>query len=366
MEPFLSDSFYNPSATYAPARLVMESLEAARAKVAYWLGARPAEVVFTAGGTEANNLAIHGIMQLLSERFPGTALNVVVSSVEHDAILRPAEQYHHTVARVTADGVIDLKDLQSVIDDNTVLVSVMYANNELGTVQPIKKITQHVKHIREQRRQAGNSLPLYVHTDACQAANYLDLHVARLGVDLMTLNGGKMYGPKQSGILYVKAGLELSPLMHGGGQEQGLRSGTENVAACVGLATALDIAQTERQYETARLQILQRQLIKALAVKLPAITINGSLKKRLPNNVHASFSFQPQDNERLLLQLEARGILAAAGSACSAGSGEPSHVLRAIGLSDAEAQSSIRFSMGRATNEAAIDKLVKTLQTILG
>lgn len=353
MQPFWTEQFYNPSATYAPAREVAVALEKARATVAHWLGARPAEVIFTAGGTEANNLAVHGVMQ----RFPDA--NIVVSAVEHDAVLHPAARYAHRLAPVAADGLVDLEKLSQTIDDQTVLVSIMYANNEVGTVQPIKHIAQLVKDVREERRRQGNSLPLYVHTDACQASNYLDIHVARLGVDLLTLNGGKMYGPKQSGVLYVKAGLELQPQILGGGQESGLRSGTENVAACVGLAAALDLAQGERHEQVERMQQLQSYFLEALAAHVPQAVVNGSLKKRLPNNVH--ITLPGTDNERILLELESAGVLAAAGSACSASNEEPSHVLRAMGLSDADAQASLRFTMGRQTNRAAIDQAVAAL-----
>lgn len=353
MQPFFAGQFYNPSATYAPAREVARQLLDARVQVAHWLGSRPSEVIFTAGGTEANNLAVHGVMRTFPEA------NVVVSGVEHDAVLRPAGKYQRRTAKVLASGLVDLDDLRQQIDEKTVLVSVMYANNEIGTIQPIREISQLVAEVRQERRKAGNSLPIYLHSDACQAANYLDLHVARMGVDLMSLNGGKIYGPKQSGLLYVKAGVKLEALMQGGGQEQGLRSGTENVAACVGFAVALDIAQTMRHDEVYRLQQLQNLFVERLAVVLPGAVINGSLKKRLPNNVHLTLS--GQDNERLLVQLESRGVLAAAGSACSASNDEPSHVLRAIGLSDADAQASLRFSMGRQTAERQIEDVVQAL-----
>jgi len=357
MQPYFSDNFYNPSATYAPARAASDQLEAARTKVAHWLGSRPAEVIFTAGGTEANNLAIHGLMR----RFPKA--NIVVSAIEHDAVLHPAAEYHRQLAIVSKDGLIDLTDLASKIDDQTVLVSVMYANNEIGSIQPIKQVSQLIQEIRQKRRQQGNELPIYLHSDACQASNYLDLHVARLGVDLMTLNGGKIYGPKQSGVLYIKAGIELAPLIQGGGQESGLRSGTENVAACIGLAEALEIAQSERHEQTHDMQQLQDEFIKALQQQVPQAVINGSLKKRLPNNVH--ITLPGTDNERILLELESHDILAAAGSACSASSEEPSHVLRAIGLSDREAQASLRFTMGRQTDQAAVEQLVSVLKQLL-
>jgi cysteine desulfurase len=258
---------------------------------------------------------------------------------------------------------VDIDELEKLIDDRTVLVSIMYANNEIGTVQPIAKIAKKLQFLRDERRRADNDLPLYFHTDAAQAAGYLDLHIARLGVDLLSLNGGKIYGPKQSGLLYVRGGLVLEPLVYGGGQERGLRSGTENVAACVGLATSLELAQAARHDEARRLQRLQQQFMDGLTAKLPQAVIRGSRKLRLPNNVHCTIP--GTDNERLLIQLDEAGILAAAGSACSASNDTPSHVLRAIGLTDEEARASLRFSMGRATTAEQVDYVVDTLQHLV-
>lgn len=357
MQPYLATQFYNPSATYQAARDTRKALETARGSAAHWLGARGSEVVFTAGGTEANNLAIHGIMR----RFPKS--NIVISAVEHESVSAPAGRYDCREAAVQADGRLNSEDLRQKIDDQTVLVSIMYANNEIGTVQSIREIGQLLAEIRKKRRADGNDLPLYFHTDACQAANYLDLHVARLGVDLLTLNGGKIYGPKQSGCLYVKAGVDLLPLVDGGGQERGLRSGTENVAAAVGFAKALDIAQTTRRDETARLQTLQQQFITELKKTIPEAIINGSLKYRLPNNLH--ITIPGQDNEWLLIQLDEAGIMAAAGSACSAGNQESSHVLHALGLDDDAARASLRFSMGRATTSETVDQTVRTLAQLI-
>jgi len=354
MQPFYDDLFYNPSATYLAARDVSSKLAAARAQIAHWLGARPSEIIFTAGGTEANNLAIQGIMR----QFSGA--NVVVSSIEHESVLRPAKNYDCTEASVLADGTIDLVKLQSAINDQTVLVSIMYANNEIGTIQPVGEVARLLKVVREQRRRSGNKLPLYLHTDACQAANYLDLQTARLGVDLMTLNGGKIYGPKQSGVLFVAGHVTLQPLILGGGQERAIRSGTENVAQSVGLATALDMVQQSRHEELKRLQQLQHQFMILLTEKIPASVINGSRKKRLPNNVHVTIA--GTDNERLLMQLDEVGIMAAAGSACSASDEEPSHVLKALRLSDEQAQASLRFTLGQQTTLQDIERTVEVLQ----
>jgi cysteine desulfurase len=278
-------------------------------------------------------------------------------------VLAPAGRYDCREVKVDPDGLIDMVSLKSQIDDKTVLVSVMYANNEIGTIQPLRQVSQLLQAIRKQRLTAGNNLPLYLHTDACQAANYLDLHAARLGVDLLTINGGKIYGPKQSGVLFVKGGLLLQPLIDGGGQERGLRSGTENVAQAIGLATALQLVQETRQAESQRLRVLQELFFEQLTRAIPTITFNGTRKQRLPNNVHITLC--GFDNERLLIQLDEVGIMAAAGSACSASNDEPSHVLRAIGLSDSDAQSSLRFTLGQMTSESDITKVVRQLSSLV-
>ncbi len=357
MQPYFSAQFYNPSAVYGAAQRVSKDLQAARASVAQVIGARPVEVTFTAGGTEANNLAIHGVMS----RFP--AANMVVSGIEHDSVLGPAAQYTYKLARVNEQGVVDIPALRALVDDQTALISVMYANNEIGTVQPVRDISNLVAEIRKDRRARDVAMPLYIHTDAAQAGNYLDIHVSRLGVDLMTLNGGKVYGPKQSGILFAKSGMQLQPLVYGGGQEHNLRSGTENVAGCIGLATALQKAQATRGEEGRRLQDLQAYFIDQLQARIPTIVINGSLKKRLPNNLH--ITIPGTDNERLLFGLDEKGIMAAAGSACSASNDEPSHVLTALGISDELARASLRFSMGRETTREQLDRVVATLSTLI-
>jgi cysteine desulfurase len=363
-QPFFVEQFYNPSATYSAAQQVRQALEQARADVAMQLGARASEIIFTAGGTESDNLAITGAMQQFAGADGVPGANVVVSAIEHDAVLEPARQFSRAVASVDAKGIVDLDDLRAKINDQTVLVSIMYANNEIGAIQPIRQVAQLVRVLRDERRMTGNQLPLYLHTDACQAANYLDLQVARLGVDLMTLNGGKIYGPKQSGILYVSSRVQLQPIIRGGGQERNLRSGTENVAACVGFAKALQLAQAGRHDESKRLGELQQLAFRLIAEKLPGAAVNGSQKHRLPNNIH--LTLPGQDNERLLVQLDERGILAAAGSACSASDDEPSHVLRAMGLSDADAQASLRLTMGRSTTEADVHTAIDTLAGLLG
>lgn len=358
MQPYLTEWFYNPSAQYDAARKVKQDLEDARAAIAHWVGARPNELTFTAGGTEANNLAINGVMS----QYPGA--NVVVSSIEHDSILRSAEQYPSRLVAVQPDGRIDLKSLKASIDDHTVLVSVQYVNNELGTVQPLKDVARVVQDVRSKRRANGIDLPIYMHTDACQASGYLDIHASRLGADMITINASKIYGPKQIGALFVKAGIVLQAQILGGGQERGKRSGTENVAGSIGFATALTMAQEGRHKESERLRNIQQEFMTQLEQKIPTIVINGSKKYRTPNNVHVTIP--GQDNERLMMQLDNEGIIVAVGSACSASNDEPSHVLTAIGLTDAEAQASLRFTMGRSTTTEAITRVVDVLAKLVG
>ena len=355
MLPFWQDQFFNPSASYSPAIKVRQAINHARQQVAYWLGAKPTEIIFTAGASEANNLAVAGIMS----QYPKA--NIVISSIEHESVLSPASLYDCRLIKVLEDGRLDLNDLRQKIDNQTVLVSVMQANNEIGTIEPLKQVAEIIETIRRQRGSSG--LPLYLHSDSTQAANYLDLHVARLGVDLMTLNGGKIYGPKQSGLLYLKSSVKLQPLIMGGGQERNLRSGTENVPAIIGFATALDKAQSLRHEEAKRTLQLREDFIRDLTRAIPGITINGSIKQRLPNNIHVSL---PNiDNERLLIQLDAHGILAAAGSACSASSNQPSHVLKAIGKSDLEARSSLRFSLGRQTMSSELKHVAQVMAKLI-
>ena len=357
MQPYFTEYFYNPSATYLAAQAVRKDLEAARGKVAYWLGARPSEIIFTAGTTEANNLAINGVMR----QYPDA--KILVSSIEHESVLAPALQYKCSQLPVTKVGIVEPETVRQAIDDQTVLVSIMYANNEVGTIQQIHKIGQLVADIRRDRRARKIDLPLYLHTDAAQAANYLDLHVARLGVDFMTLNGGKIYGPKQAAVLYVNAHARLQPQTKGGGQERGLRSGTENIAGAIGLSVALDMVQADRHQEVARLQALQKHFIEQLKPAIPTVVLNGSRNHRLPNNVH--ITIPGKDNERILMALDEAGILCAAGSACSASNEEPSHVLRAMGLSDAEAQASLRFTFGRQTTKEELTRTVEVLASLI-
>lgn len=370
MQPYFSERFFNPSANYLAAQAVRQDIEAARRKVAEILGVKAPEIIFTAGGTEANNLAIQGVMR----RYPEA--NSIVSAIEHDSVLKPAAAYGRKLLPVDEAGTVKIAELKWLIDEQTVLISVMYANNEIGTIQPLGEISRLIKEIRDQRLKTGNRLPLLLHTDACQAANYLNLKL-KGEADLMTINGGKIYGPKQTGLLYIRSGISLLPQNLGGGQEHGLRSGTENVPGIIGLAAALEIAQRDRVAESKRLKKIQENTITKLLAAVPGVIVNGSFQRlsakadpkqvrraalaghRLPNNLH--ISLPGQDNERLMMALDEAGIQVAAGSACSASSQEPSHVLQAIGLSDQLARASLRITMGRMTTEDDMDIFINHL-----
>lgn len=362
MRPFLEDQFANPSSLYRAARDTRRAVEQARHSAAAILGAKPTEIVFTSGGTEGDNLAIQGVLRA----HPGG--HWVTSAIEHDAVLAigPAldhQGFSHTVVPVKPNGIVEPSAVQGAITDHTVLVSVMMANNEIGTIQPIADLAKLVAKIRADRAKRGILTPLYLHTDAAQAAGYLDLQVSRLGVDLLTLNGSKIYGPKGTGLLYVRHGTILEPLMLGGGQERGRRSGTENVAGIVGLAKALELVAGSRDAESHRLTALRDDLIRRLLEAIPKATLNGDPRRRLPNNVN--LTIPGAEGEGLVLYLDNAGIMASTGSACTTGSLDPSHVLLAIGRSADEANSSLRLTLGHTTDQEAINRVVELLPGIV-
>lgn len=353
MQPYFTEQFANPSSLYASARVTREALAAARANVANTLGAKPTEIVFTAGATESINLAIQGVLR----KFPDG--HMVTTAIEHEAVLETAKLFNHSITAVPHSGVVDHNDIIKIITEKTVLVSVMMANNEIGTIQPIKEIAAAIATIRKQRQASGNQMPLYLHTDAAQAGTTLDLHVSRLGVDLLTLNGGKLYGPKQSGVLYVRTGTQLEPLMFGGGQERGMRSGTENIAFAVGFAQALELAQADRKAESQRLEALRNQLQSTIQQEIPKVIVNGDHKHRMPHNLN--ITLPGLDGEAAVLYLDNAGVQASTGSACSIGSDQPSHVLLALGCTPAAANASLRFTLGKQTTQDDITQASKII-----
>jgi cysteine desulfurase len=351
MEPYLTEVYGNPSSMYRLARDSRRAIDLARDCVAECLGARSAEIVFTSGGSESDNAAIKGVA--FAQRMRG---HVVTTQIEHHAVLHATEFLERlgmTVTHVAPDGAgsIDPDAIGRAIRPDTILVSVMHANNEVGTIQPIDEIGK----ITRARR-----VPL--HVDAVQSAGTLDLSVDRLGVDLLSLSGHKFYGPKGAGVMYVRRGTTCWPLVHGGGQERGRRAGTENVAGIVGLAEALRLALGEAPSRDTRIAALRDRLVDHVRA-IPGVQLTGHPNRRLPNN--ASFVFDGLSGESLLLALDRRGIMVSTGSACTSGSLEPSHVLRAMGLADGVSRGSLRVTLGTDTTDADVNRFLRELPPIV-
>lgn len=352
MLPFMSNNFYNASSLYRQARAVRVVIDQSREVVATSIGAHADEIVFTSGGTEADNLAVLGVVMADTRKNK----HVIVSAIEHQAILHAAKELERSGVRVSVlpvdtMGIVDLECLKSLITPDTVLISVMLANNEIGTIQPLKEIAK-----------LAHASGALVHTDASQAMGLLPLSVNQLHVDLLTINSGKIYGPKGAGALYIKRKTALHPQLFGGSQEKNLRPGTENAAAIVGFAAASKLAVKALVQESQRLQLLRDQLI-AGVLKIAGTRLNGDRDQRLVNNVNVSFS--GVEGEALLLFLDEAGIMASAGSACKATDVSPSHVLMALGLSELEAKSSLRFTLGRGTAKDDIDYVLDVLPRIV-
>lgn len=348
MEPYFADKFYNPSAAYQSSRSVKADFEDARHRLAMTIGASREEIILTAGATESINIAFHGVLE------PGDT--IVIGATEHAAVRGAAAQYERHVAGSTNKGVMTPESVKAAITDATKLVSVTLADSEVGTVQKLRDIAQVVRDERAARLARGDETPIYLHSDASQGAGSLDINVARLGVDMLTLNAGKIYGPKQVGLLYVRSGIVLAPLINGGGQERGVRSGTENVAGAIGFATALELAQAERHQENERLAGLRTQLLAGLESGLSDLVVNGHQKRYLPG--HLNISIPGVDAERVVYALDSRGIQVATGAACAANKGARSKVLEAIGLDEAAADGSLRISLGHLNAPGQIDRAI--------
>jgi len=354
MWPYFADRFGNPSSRHPSGEVASRAVAWARETAAAAIGASSSEIIFTSGGTESDNLAILGVALALRDRGD----HVITTAIEHSSVLEPCRQlarlhgFRLTVLPVDRFGVVDPETLERALDKSTVLVSVMTANNEVGTLEPIREIAALTR-----------ARGVLLHTDAVQAVGALPVDVDSLGVDLLTLSGHKVYGPKGIGALYVRRGTPVRPLLHGGGQERGLRSGTENVPGIVGLATALQIAAAERPEYAARAGSLRDRLIAGVLAAVPEALLTGHPTERLPN--HASFCFPGVHGEAVLVELGARGICCSSGSACHAGSTEPSHVLMALGLAADVAHTAVRFSLGRGTTGTEIDEALSVLPDVV-
>ena len=383
MEPYFTAEFFNPSAAYLPAKKVAADYEAAKDAIAHAIGAKGNDLIITAGATEANNLAFNAIDTEFilhsgpcpsgpSPRADGTnsraaALrnapsrninSVLYLETEHDSVRAIAKKYDGAPIRVLPSGLIDLEDLKAKITDETMLISVSLANNELGTIQPLTEISAIIKTIKIDRYKRGIKRPLYLHSDASQALNLLDISVARLGVDMLTLNAAKVYGPKGVGALYVAHDVKLSPLTVGGGQEKGLRSGTENVAGAIGFATAVKEAKEHLNGNRKKYKAWRQILLKELqGYEL----IN---KKHVLDNFIV-LCYNDIDAERLIYLLEEKEIYVATGAACAASKGQKSHVLAAIGLTEAQISGSLRITLGETNNEEQIHAAARIINEVV-
>lgn len=352
MQPYFSELFGNPSSIYALGRKSADAVDSAHETVSRALNCRPTEVVFTGGGSEADNLAIKGIAY--AQRRRGN--HIITSAVEHHAVLHTCQRleqegYQVTYLPVDAHGQVDPAQVEAALTDQTALVTIMYANNEVGTVQPIAEIGQICR---------AHRVPF--HTDAVQAGAMLDLDVAALQVDLLTLSAHKFYGPKGVGILYVRQGTRVQPQVLGGSQERNRRAGTENVPGIVGAAAALDMAREERDRENERLLALRDMLIDGM-LRLPEVELTGHPTRRLPN--HTSFTLAGVEGESLLLNLDLVGIAASSGSACSSGDIEPSHVLTAMGVTSQRARGALRLTLGHSITADDIGVTLQRMSEIL-
>ena len=354
MMPFFTEKFGNPSSFYGISRETKMAVDNARAQVAKAINCDPNEVYFTGGGSEADNWAIKGIATAHMKK----GNHIITTKIEHHAVLHTCEflekfGFEVTYLDVNEEGFVDLKQLEEAITDKTILVSIMFANNEIGTIQPIKEIGALC---REKK--------VLFHTDAVQAVGSVPVDVKDMNIDLLSLAGHKFYGPKGVGALYIRRGVRIDNLIHGGGQERGRRAGTENIPGVVGLGKAIEIATENIEENRARLTVLRDKLIDGILERIPYARLNGPRgDKRLPGNSNISFEFI--EGESILLSLDFEGICASSGSACTSGSLDPSHVLLAIGLPHEKAHGSLRTTLGAASTEEDVEKLLNELPPII-
>ena len=353
MIPYFSMNYGNPSSMYFLGRSNKRVIEAARETVASCIGANPKEIYFTSCGSESDNLALKGIAYANKHR----GRHIITSKIEHPAVLNTCKTlerqgFNVTYLDVDKNGFISLEELENSIRVDTVLISIMYANNEIGTIQPIEKIARIAK--------LNN---VYFHTDAVQAIGNVKINVKELGIDLLSMSAHKFYGPKGVGALYVKEGIDFERIQDGGHQEKGKRSGTENVAGIVGLSEAIKLSYKDFEYNNKKILALRNYFISKLKQSDSNVKINGDLERRIPGNINVSFL--NQDGQQLLLGLDEYGICASAGSACSTGSSKPSHVLTSIGLTKEEIIGTLRFRLGKENTTQDIDYTIKILEKLL-
>ncbi|MBR3169269.1 cysteine desulfurase [Candidatus Saccharibacteria bacterium] len=357
MRPYFAENFFNPSAAYLPAKRVAEKYETAKATIAHAIGAKAHDLVMTAGATEANNLAfscLDAVSVFSSPESMAENAPVLYLATEHDSVRKVAEYYGGVSIDVDKNGRILLDDLKNKITDETMLISVALANNELGTIQPLSEIGSIVRKVRLDRLSRGIKRPLYLHSDASQALNLLNVNVARLGVDLLTLNSAKVYGPKGVGALYASHEVKLKPHIYGGGQERGLRSGTENVPATIGFSKAVEEV-------TSHLNGNRKKYANFKKILLSELQDYTLINKKHALDNFIVICYNGIDAERLIFLLEEKGVYVSTGAACAASKGLKSHVLKAIGLSDAEINGSLRLTLGETNDEAQIHEAARLI-----
>jgi len=353
MLPYFTDIYGNPSSIHSCGQEAQGAMEAARTKVARLINARDEEVIFTSGGTEADNFAIKGVAYANEEK----GNHIITGSIEHHAVMESCaflekRGFRITYLPVDEHGLIDPGEVRKSITDKTILISIMHANNEIGTIEPITEISKVA-------REAG----IYIHTDAVQTTGHIPVDVDALGVDLLSMSAHKLYGPKGIGALYIRRGTKLVSFMHGGEQERGRRASTQNIPGIVGFGKTIELAGQEIDEETNRLTYLRDKLANCLLEKIDHSRLNGHPTKRLPNGVNISIQFV--EGESMCLNLDMEGICASTGSACSSGSLEPSHTLLALGVSHERAHGSLRFTLGKWTTEADIDRVLEVLPRVV-
>lgn len=348
MEPYFSHDFFNPSAAYLPAKKVASDYEAAKGVIAHAIGAKASDIVITSGATEANNLAILGVPE-------GAVLYLIT---EHDSVRRIAEKRNGRPIKVLKNGIVDLDDLKTKLNDDVALISVSLANNELGVIQPLAEIASIVREAKYDRLKRGVKTPLYLHSDASQALNLLDINVSRLGVDLLTLNSAKIYGPKGVGALYISHGVKIAPIVAGGGQENGLRSGTENVPGVIGFAKAVEIAKEH-------ISSNRKKYANYKKILLDELEDYELINKKHSLDNFVVICYDGIDAERLIYLLEEREVYVSTGAACAASKGVRSHVLAAIGLSESQIAGSLRLSLGETNNEEQIHEAARIINEVV-
>lgn len=369
IHPYMTEIFGNASSMHSFGQEAIKGVDWAREQLVNLFGCKFKEVIFTSGATESNNLALRGLVMAFKKGNPKLMPHIITSKIEHPAILEVCQELVReglaevTYVNVDAKGIVKIDEIKAAIKDNTILVSIMYVNNEIGTIQPIRKIGDLLENANAKRKIKNSFDKIYFHTDAVQAVNYCPMKAESLKVDMITISGHKIYGPKGIGALYIKEGTPLKSITFGGHQEYNIRPGTYNVPGIVGLGAAVELVNTQSEKINAQIEKMRDKLIAGLTKKIPDTQINGDMENRVQGN--ANISFLGAEGESMLLMLDMEGIAVSTGSACASGSLEPSHVLRAMGIPPEDCHASIRFTLGKFTTAKEIDRVIEALPPIV-